>query len=458
MNQFNVSLWGDEGWAVNLAVKPIWEIITTVARDTSPPFYYLAQHTWMKVFGTSEISIRSLSFLFFLTTVLTVYLIGKHWWDKKTGFWAASLTFFNPFLFIYAFEGRMYAALLMTSTLSVYFFLKKRRWWFAITTAAALYSHHFAIFVVFWEFIWQIKRSWGQSLKKFVWDFRDFMIVGALYLPWVYPLYYQTSMVAGGFWLGKPTLETLADTVRKFTIGSGGEPARLVAWWAVIIALVLRKWTQGTPRLCPSALFRINFLSRCGEKKKKLWPKNPGRSVFLLGWFFTPLLITFGLSQIMQSIFFDRYMLVAIPGITLLLASQRRKLSFIPLLVAIVCLANLNYHYFTHPTKRPFREFAEMVKRETPGLTLINHSGAAHHLWETKYYGLNAPIYSPQTLPFYVGTALMKENDVIEKIPDVDELGVITTAPVEEVSLPDYLLFKTEQVGDIKLLIFERSQ
>ena len=39
MNQFTASLWGDEGWAVNLAIKPISQIIKIVSRDTSPPFY-----------------------------------------------------------------------------------------------------------------------------------------------------------------------------------------------------------------------------------------------------------------------------------------------------------------------------------------------------------------------------------------------------------------------------------
>ncbi|MFC1727412.1 glycosyltransferase family 39 protein [Patescibacteria group bacterium] len=428
MNQFTASLWGDEGWAVTLAVKPIWKIITIVAKDTSPPFYYLCQHTWMKIFSTSEISIRALSFLFFLITVLTVYLIGKHLWDKKTGLWAAVLTFFNPFLFIYAFEGRMYAALLATSTLSVYFFLRKKRLGFVLSTAAALYSHHFAIFVVFWEFLWQIKRSWGQPIKKFILDFKDFFFIGLLYTPWIYPLYYQTSMVAGGFWLGKPTLETLIETFRKFVVGSGKETSRIIALGGVIFAMFLKKWL-----------------------------KDKEKTIFLIGWFLTPVMVTFFLSQVMQSIFYDRYMLVAIPGFTLLIASLRRKLSFIPIIVVIICLATLNYHYFTHPTKRPFREFAAMVKKEAPGLTLINHSGAAHHLWETKYYGLNAPIYSPQDLPFFVGTALMMEGDIIKELPDANELGVVTTASAEEVSLPGYFLVETQQVGDIKFLRMKRN-
>jgi uncharacterized membrane protein len=429
MNQFNASLWGDEGWAVTLAVQPVWQIITKVARDTSPPFYYLCQHFWMKLFGTSEVAIRSLSFLFFLGTIITVFFIGKHLWDKKTGLAAALVAFFNPFMFIYAFEGRMYAALLFTSTLSIYFFLKKLRWGFIFATTAAMYSHHFAIFVVFWEAIWRLRQNLGKPIKKIISDYWDFMVIGALYLPWAYPLYYQTSMVAGDFWLGTPTIADLLETIRKFVIGSGREMTRQIAGAAIIITLLLRKWH-----------------------------KDLNKSAFLLGWFLAPLLVTFFLSQIMQSIFFDRYMLIAIPGVCLLIASLRRKISLVLILIATGLLATLNWHYFTHPTKRPFREFANYIKTEAPDLTLINHNLRAHHLWETKYYGLDAPIYSPDKLPFYVGTALMEEGDVIDTLPDVEELGVITSANVEEVEIPGYNPVDYHRVGDLKFLMMTKTR
>src|SRR4030042_4565194 len=123
MNQLTASLWGDESWAATLAIKPYLQIVQIVSRDTSPPLFYLLLHTWMKIFGPSEIAIRSLTFLFFLGTVFTAYLIASYFWDKKTGLLAALLTFTNPFLFQYAFEGRMYSLLAFTSTLSIYFFL-----------------------------------------------------------------------------------------------------------------------------------------------------------------------------------------------------------------------------------------------------------------------------------------------------------------------------------------------
>jgi len=423
MNQFSVSFWGDEAWAATLAIKPYWQIITTVARDTSPPLYYLLYHTWIKFFGITEISIRLLSFCLFLGTVITVFFLGKHLWDKKTGVLAALFALTNPFLFTYAFEGRMYALLALTSTLSVYFFLKKNRPGFILASAAALYSHHFSLFIIIFEALWRFFQVWRQPLKKIVKNYLDFFLIGLLYLPWFYPLYYQISLVGGGFWLGKPTPEVFLSTMIKFVVGDGQEMVRQLALLFLVVTLFLKKWLQ--------------------ERTKTL---------FLLSWFFVPLILTYFVSQFFQSIFYDRYLLMVIPASSLLLASLRRKFSFVFILLAVFLLASLNYHYFTHPTKRPFRELAETVKIEAPNLVLINYNAASHHLFESKYYGLKAPLYAPQPLPFYVGTALMEKEDIISQLPDEEEMGVITSASPEEVNLPGFQIEKSQRFDGLYFL------
>ena len=430
INQFTARLWGDEGWAATLAVKPVGQIIVKVARDTSPPLYYLILHLWMKIFGTSEFAIRSLSFLFFLGTVLTVYFIGKYLWDKKTGVLASLLVLVNPFLFTYAFEGRMYALLALTSTLSIYFFLKHKRRNFILATTAALYTHHFSIFVIVWEGIWRLSETkfWRQSIGKTLRALMDFFIIILLYLPWLYPLYYQTSLVSSGFWLGKPTFRVLGETAVKFLIGTSKGNYQILALSSIILAIILRRWQ-----------------------------KNKEKSLFLLGWFLIPLILTFIISHFFQSIFYDRYLLIVIPASSLLIASLRRKLSFTFILITFFLLAVVNYRYFSHPTKRPFREMANFIKQEAAGLTLINYNAAAHHLWESKYYGLKAPIYAPEPLPFYTGTALMEEGDIVKELPEEKELGVITSAPVNEVKIPDYHLLKFQNFGQLSFLWMEKN-
>jgi len=317
----------------------------------------------------------------------------------------------------------MYSILALTSTLSIYFFLKKHRIGFILASAAALYSHHFSIFIIIFEGIWRLAEVWRQPIRIIIKSFTDFFIVGLLYLPWLYPLYYQTSLIGSGFWLGKPNPGVFLTTVLKFLIGDGLESARQLALLAIIITLLLRNWL-----------------------------KNKEKSLFLLGWFFVPLILTYLVSQVFQSIFFDRYMLMVIPASSLLIASLRKNPSLVFILIAIFFLATLNYYYFTHPTKRPFRDLANYVKAEAANLTLINYSATAHHLFESKYYGLEAPIYAPEPLPFYVGTALMEENDVVNQLPDKEKIGLITSANPEDVVMPGYTIEITKQFESLWFL------
>lgn len=432
MNQFTASLWGDEAWAATLAVKSYTDIIGIVSHDTSPPLYYLLLHTWMHFFGTSEPAIRSLSFLFFILTIFAVYLIGNHLWNKRTGLIAALMIFLNPLLFHYAFEGRMYALLVAASTLSTYFFISKRRWLFIITATAALYTHHFSLFLISFFALWRLKEIKKLSPPQFLKTYGDFLIIGLLYLPWLFPLYRQTKMVAGGFWLGRPTVFSLLETGKKFLVGYGDGGFYWLAMAVGVIILLSRRWRE-----------------------------KASTSLFLLGWFLWPLLATFFISQKFQPIFYDRYLLLSIPALILLLASQWRRLPFsgekVLASVFIIIMFSLNYHYFLNPTKRPFHQMADFIRNEAPTLTLINYNGAAHHLWESKYYGLRAPIYSPTPLPFYTGTALMEEGDVVTVLPDVPLLGIITSEPVEKINLPGYHQRYFRQFGDLKIVWMERK-
>jgi uncharacterized membrane protein len=429
-NQFTASLWGDEAFAATLAQKNLVDIVKIVSRDTSPPGYYFCLHLWMKIFGTGEVAIRALSFLFFLGTVVFIYLLAKYLWTKKTAYLAAILTITNPFLFSYAFEGRMYAILLFTTVASFYFFITQNWVFYILAATAALYSHHFSMFAIFTQFLWLVVKTIKNpkiNLRYLV----IYLFIFILYIPWLWPLYYQTSLVAGGFWLGKPTLNSVVNLVQSF-LGLG-----LSTWWKniilglVIITLFLRRW------------------SSFGKKLK--W-------ILIILWFCLPIALTFIISQIKSSIFYDRYLLYTIPAIPLLISSQRRKISTLLLVILIVLWSWFDWQYFFHPTKKPFRQFATYIKLTTTKQDfLINYNGKAHHLWESKYYGLVAPIYSPGgKLPFYVGTALMEPQDVIYSLPQIERIGVITSDDPAQVKINNYQSVFVQKVDSLYFLWMQK--
>src|SRR3989304_5817415 len=339
LNQFNASLWGDEAFSAVLSQKSIPEIIFIIAHDTSPPLFNILQHLWFVIFGNSEVAIRSFSFLLFSIAVFFVYKIGEHLWDKKTGLLAAGLTFFNPFFFKYAFEGRMYSLLAVTLTASFYFLLTKKWIPYAIAVTLALYTHHFAVFAIFVQGLWFIKElvmSFGKRGKRkrkdVVAQFKSYIAIGILYIPWIIPLYNQTKMIESGFWLGKPTVSDLLGLGARYLATGIESPLAIPALVVVLAILILR-----------------------------VWKKDGQKSIFLLSWFIIPILLVWLISQKFQPIFFDRYLLYAIPAGMLIVASKKRNLSTIPLALLISLFLIIDFSYFTHPTKPPFRDLANYV-------------------------------------------------------------------------------------------------
>lgn len=429
MNQFTASLWGDEAFSAVLSAKSIPKIISIIASDTSPPLYNITEHFWFGLFGSGEVAIRAFSFLYFLIAVFFVYKIGALLLGRKPGILAATLSFLNPFFFTYAFEGRMYSILAATVLASTYFFLKRNWVFYILATTLALYSHHFSIFAVFVQGLWFLKElivgSGGRKVA--VKTLYSFVTIALLYSPWLIPLYNQTQLVGSGFWLGRPTATDLLNLI--FTYLAKG---------------IKHPLAQPTLVLILATLF--TGISR----------KNFRQILLLLSGFLLPIVATWLISQKFQSIFFDRYLLYTIPFAMLLVASSETKLSKITFPLIISAFLVIDVLYFTNPTKPPFKELALYVKETKRGDDLVlNWNAASHHLWESKYYGIPAPIYvkNPKTLPFFVGTALMEEADTISSIPkNTNRVGVITSSDASQVKIEDFTKSEVKTFGQLKFI------
>ncbi|MBL7036870.1 glycosyltransferase family 39 protein [Candidatus Microgenomates bacterium] len=431
---FNQSIWGDEGFSAILSMKSLPDLINTISKDTSPPLWNLFEWSAFKIFGASEIVIRSLSLTFFLITIFFVFLITKKLWDKKTAVLASVLTFLNPFFFIYAFEGRMYSIMAAGVAGSMYFFLKRKWTPYVIFTLWALYSHHFAIFAVIFQGFWFLYEYFFGERKKIKGAFKAFIAVAIGYSPWLLPLYNQTKMVGGGFWLATPTTTDLRNVLFDY-LGEGikhklTESARIL----VLAALALRAW----------------------EKDIK-------KTFFLALWFLFPILATWLISQQFSPIFYNRYLLYTIPGAMILLASNRRKLFNFLIAIIILLFVIIDWNYFVNPSKIPFKDLAVYVKQtQTEKSLIINEDAGSHKLWESKFYNIPAPIYNPtkEELPYFVGTALMEDSDFISEIPmSTDKLGIITYKDGDEVEkrFKKFSLMEEKRFGELNFVWLVRD-
>lgn len=118
------SLWADEGNSVALAGRGLAEITCGAAYDIHPPLYYYLLHFWVRLFGTSEFAVRSLSAVIGILLVCLTFLLGHRLFDSWVGLVAAFLSAISPFQVYYSQEARMYILLAALSALSIYFLLR----------------------------------------------------------------------------------------------------------------------------------------------------------------------------------------------------------------------------------------------------------------------------------------------------------------------------------------------
>jgi mannosyltransferase len=114
------SLWSDEGNSVALAQAGLAEIAARTALDIHPPLYYWLLHFWMRLFGQSEVAVRSLSAVAAVLLVAVIYQVGARLFGRRAGLMAAFIAAVSPFQVYYAQEARMYALLALLGALTVW--------------------------------------------------------------------------------------------------------------------------------------------------------------------------------------------------------------------------------------------------------------------------------------------------------------------------------------------------
>src|SRR3990167_5235609 len=179
------SLWGDESFSAMAVKLPFGETMGVVMRDTAPPLFYFVGWIWGRVFGFSEVALRSSSLLLMIGAAVFAYAIVKRIGkDRFAAIGAGFLSLLSPFLVPFAFEFRMYALFAFLVVGSVYF------------------------------------------------------LIGALYIPWLYPFYLQIARVKGaGFWLQAPGVWEILGTLGRFA--TGGVPAGFVLPTAFLVGGLL---------------------------------------------------------------------------------------------------------------------------------------------------------------------------------------------------------------------------
>lgn len=342
--------WYDEVASVNYAYFP-WS-------NWNVPLYWILLHFWIKIFSFSEFSLRFPSLIFNFLSIVLVFLLGKKLFNKKIGIIASIFIGLSPFHLWYAQEARDYSMVLFLGTFAFYLLFKaiekgEIKFWllFAFISLIGIYTNYFFALLLFTQALGIIFFKKVRLNFKVVACFLIIALGFSFYLPRFLEKFYY---IWYGFWVPKPTWQSLIITLENYILGYSGFPLLY---------------------LISDLLLVLLFISLFWVLRRKELRQNLILCMFL---FIFPIICVFCFSKTFFSIYLDRALILFSPYFYLVLAviigslnKALRAVSLI-LLIAISFIAINNYfkdsmsmplaHHMGTYIKKPIRPVVKFFK------------------------------------------------------------------------------------------------
>lgn len=395
------SYWRDEAFSYFLAKKNIWEILTLSAKDFSPPLYHLILHYWIKVFGNSEIIIRSLSLIFYWATVYlsTHFLEDIFKMKLKKALFYTLFFALNPLLVYYANEGRMYTMFAFFASLSFYFLYRKKYMFYLIATVLGLYTHYFMVLGIIAQFF--LTRSKKLLVPLF------------FFLPWIVFTIINRGFGLDSFWIQRFSIDNLVNFIGSLYTGY---EIGLRFYDKLIFPLSIALWT----------LISYGYLKTKEQKDYRIF------KYFFVWSIFIPLFIV--LISYIKPIFLPRYLIFSTVGLVLLMIFIIDKLPNIlkVIVIAIFIAVTINYNKLQiamrtkTDMKRTVSEIKYLIKEND-----VIYVTSELDFFTVQYYLQENKVYiwgkSYKEIPSYVGKALIPENKVKYSLPFYPKRAFVLT-------------------------------
>ncbi|MBI2721074.1 MAG: glycosyltransferase family 39 protein [Bacteroidetes bacterium] len=154
-------LWYDEIISAKDTLLDFGHIKHEAEWDKNPPFYHYLLWMWSKLFGISEIGLRSMSVFFSSLTAILIFIFVFKISTKVNALLAVAIFTFHPYLYYFGQEARCYSLLIFLITLNllvIYNLATKQR----LTTALFLgvlnflifYTHYVAGLILAFQFLY----------------------------------------------------------------------------------------------------------------------------------------------------------------------------------------------------------------------------------------------------------------------------------------------------------------
>ena len=205
-------LGGDESFSLYMALQSVPDLVRMLCQGDNPPLWELLLHFWVKIFGISEVAIRSLSLIFSVLTVIPIYLVGEKYLHRFAGI-AASLCYcFSTFTIYMAHECRVYSLIGFCTACSVLLYIScvrnPKTVKFVLLILANLmlmFGHYLSVWIIVMEFVITLVF---RPIRKKIW--KPYLIHAAalilLFAP-MFPVLFTRFFDSGinGTWIAKTT-------------------------------------------------------------------------------------------------------------------------------------------------------------------------------------------------------------------------------------------------------------
>ena len=445
------SVWLDEAFSWAVVTQSGWsEMISTTASDTHPPFYYFVLRSWVELFGDSLTSMRGLSAIAGLLSLLVLYLLVCEVFTsdpkaedngRQIGLIAICLMGVSSTHIRWCQETRMYSLATFLVIFSSWQLLRviknptQHSSWtlYTISALALLYCHHYGLFSIFAQacfLIGFVTFSWlrchfrkGQSPPESTTDPRptdkhlrviSAVVLGAIatgYSFWIPTLLEQTKRVQADFWIPPLGVWSVPDAWLELLFPMNQPPSSFNHVHSLIVANVV-------------VVIWILFLVRC---------RSVGE-ILILTMGTIPVVCAVTVSTTTVSVIDARHFLYVLPflfaGIAkLVVACCVRRIR--PIVIGLLITNLLAYHIYFDlqlgASERPgLRGVIQSVQEQQQDhdAIIVAHPAMLYAVrYTTRNMWDELKLLQLERVQHYVGSAIIKEDDVIS-IKQLNQLEV----------------------------------
>ena len=310
------------------------------------PLYFTVEYYWANAIGGSVLTVRALSVLCGMATLVMLYFLGRHLHGHTAGLVAALCAAFSKLLIYQSQEIRVYALTMLLALVSSYAFLRaletgKRPWWALCLTANALIllTHLFSVLFVAAQGIYLLLTRYRQVRLWFLWGLGH-VLLGVMPLLWMLSTDFDALQRHTG-WIPIPNIHRLVWAYYFVYAGSKLDAMDLVRHlpWGIPVHHLLGLAMLSAVLWATFYTLKVNLLGPPDELRHFRFSSL----LFLLVWLVVPPFSLFVISRLGRPCFIERYAVYSCFPLALLagtaLASVRRpavKWTVAALLAAIL--------------------------------------------------------------------------------------------------------------------------